>query len=355
MNRIDTISQSSISSTKSFPNHGVKQGILSTVGQTPLVRLTHILPNIHFQLFAKLETSNPGGSIKDRTAVNIIYDALDRGLVKPGGTIIESSSGNLGIGLAQACAYMGLHFICIVDPRTNVQNMDIMRVYGAKVDLITEPHPITGDFLQARMERAQHLAETMPNSFWCNQYANPANPDSHHQTMREIATDLYGKVDYLLCATSTCGTLRGCAEYIHQYELETKVIAVDAVGSVIFGGKPGPRLLPGHGAGRRPEHYQDGLADEYIHVTDLECVVGCRRLVKHEAILAGASSGGVVAALDRLKDTIKPNTNCVLILCDRGERYLNTVYSDIWVDAHFGNVWQLWEDTETISSQGSIA
>ncbi|MEM8531144.1 MAG: 2,3-diaminopropionate biosynthesis protein SbnA [Chloroflexota bacterium] len=328
--------------------------MLSTIGQTPLIRLTHVLPNMHFQLFAKLETFNPGGSIKDRTAVNIIYDALERGQIQPGGTIIESSSGNLGIGLAQACAYMGLHFICIVDPRTNVQNMDIMRVYGATVDLITEPHPITGDFLQARIERAQYLAETIPNSFWCNQYANLANPHAHHQTMHEIATNLHGKVDYLFCATSTCGTLRGCAEYIRRYELDTTVIAVDAVGSVIFGGKPGPRLLPGHGAGRRPEHYQDDLADEYIHVSDLECVVGCRRLVRHEAILAGASSGGIITALDRLKDTIKPNANCVLILCDRGERYLNTVYSDIWVDAHFGNVWHLWEENKITSSHDPI-
>jgi cysteine synthase A len=138
--------------------------------------------------------------------------------------------------------------------------------------------------------------------------------------------------------------MRGCAEYVRDHFLHTKIIAVDACGSVIFGDKPAKRLIPGHGAARRPELYQPGLADRCIHVSDLECVVGCRRLLRREAILAGGSSGGVLMAVERARAEIPFDAVCAMILCDRGERYLNTIYSDMWVAKHFGVVSKLWED-----------
>src|SRR5262249_16958664 len=147
-----------------------------------------------------------------------------------------------------------------------------------------------------------------------------------------------GNVDYLLCATSTCGTIRGCAEYIEMRGLNTKVIAIDAVGSIIFANQSAKRLIPGHGAAVRPKLFQPHLAYWCVHMTDLECVVGCRRLVKSEAVLAGGSSGAVFMAVEKMKQDIPPGSNCVLILCDRGERYLDTIYSDDWVADHFGNV-----------------
>jgi N-(2-amino-2-carboxyethyl)-L-glutamate synthase len=314
------------------------ESILSTIGNTPLVKLSRIFRDATFSLFAKLEGFNPGGSIKDRTAHSIIRNALDSGIIEPGATIIESSSGNLGIGLAQICRYYGLRLICVVDPKTTSQNREILRTYGAMIDCVTEPHAVTGEFLQARLDRVQMLLDTIEGSFWPNQYANIYNPLAHHYTMNEIALELDGDIDYLFCAASTCGTLRGCAEYIREHGLKTQVVAVDAVGSVIFGGKPGKRLIPGHGAALRPRLFQPGLADECIYVSDLDCIVGCRRLVERESILAGGSSGAVIMAIDLIKDRIPAAARCVAILADRGERYLDTIYSDDWVSEHFGDL-----------------
>jgi len=319
-------------------------GILSTIGHTPLVRLTRVLPDCPFRLFAKLEGFNPGGSAKDRPALYILREAMRTGTLKPWSVVIESSSGNLGIGLAQACRYLGLRFICVVDPKTTEQNIRILRAYGAEIDLVSKPHPVTGEFLQARIDRVQTLLQTIEDSFWTNQYANLSNAQAHYRTtMHEIATELDGRIDCLFVATSTCGMLRGCAEYVRDHHLDTNIFAVDARGSVIFGGHPAKRLIPGHGAGRRPELYRAGLADECVWVTDLDCVVGCRRLVQSEAILAGGSSGGVLMALEQVKERIPWDATCVVIFHDRGERYLDTVYSDEWVAEHFGDIAHLWQ------------
>jgi cysteine synthase A len=251
----------------------------------------------------------------------------------------------MGIGLAQACAYLGMHLICVIDPKTTKQNVDILKAYGAEIDLVAQPDPVTGEFLQARINRVKALLSTIENSFWPDQYSNLNNAAAHHQTMHEIVTTMSGRVDYLFCATSTCGTIRGCAEYVKASGLETKIIAVDAVGSVIFGGKPAKRLVPGHGAAVKPGLYQDDLAYDYVQVTDKDCVVGCRRLVREEAILAGGSSGAVIMAIDCVKQKIAQGATCVAILPDRGERYLDTIYSDEWVAEHFGEISHLWATT----------
>lgn len=330
----------------------MRKGILSTIGNTPLIRLSRVFRENGFRLFAKLEGFNPGGSAKDRPALNILEEAIEAGVIRPETVIVESSSGNLGIGLAQACRYFGLRFICVVDPKTTQQNIRILKAYGAEIDLVPWPDPVTGEFLQARIDRVQYLLRSSRNSFWPNQYANLANAGAHYKTtMREIVAALDGEIDYLFCATSTCGTIRGCSEYARDHNLRTKIFAVDAVGSVIFGGKPAKRLLPGHGAGRRPELFQPDLADECVHVTDLECVVGCRRLVYSEGILAGGSSGGVLMALRRHRHRIPRGATVVVIFHDRGERYMDTIYSDDWVERHFGDVSYLWRDQEQYSEE----
>jgi N-(2-amino-2-carboxyethyl)-L-glutamate synthase len=322
----------------------MREGILSLIGDTPLVRLSRILEDLQFDLYAKLEAFNPGGSIKDRAAYSILKNAMDEGEVKPGTVVIESSSGNMGIGLAQACAYLGLHFICVVDPKTTQQNIQLLEAYGAEVEMVRDPDPVTKEYLYARIERVKSFMRSLPDAYWPNQYANVFNSAAHRHTMHEIVTALDGRVDYLFCAASTCGTLRGCAEYVAEKELSTKVIAVDAVGSVIFGGPAIKRLIPGHGAARRPELYQPNLAHRSLHVTDLDCVVGCRRLLHREAIMAGGSSGAVLMALGLIQDEIPAGSTCVMIFPDRGERYLDTIYSNAWVEEHFGNVSHFWED-----------
>src|SRR5215213_11781400 len=170
-------------------------GILSAIGQTPLVALRQIYPEIPFQLYAKLESLNPGGSIKDRPAREILHEAMRRGEVDRGTVIIESSSGNMGIGLAQACAYYGLRFICVIDPKTTLQNITMMRAYGAETDLVTEPDAETGDYLPARIDRVRALCSSIENSFWPNQYANLDNPRAHYDTMQEIDDELNGDID----------------------------------------------------------------------------------------------------------------------------------------------------------------
>jgi cysteine synthase A len=323
----------------------MNEGILAAIGNTPLVRLNRV-PDIPFRLYAKLEALNPGGSIKDRTAVSIIKHGVETDKISPGTTVIESSSGNMGIGLAQACAFYGLRFICVIDPKTTQQNISILRAYRAEIDLVSKPDPQTGEFLQARIDRVQSLCRMVSNSFWPDQYSNLYNPYAHRQTASEIVAALDGQVDFIFCATSTCGTIRGCAEYLREHGLKTKVIAVDAVGSVIFGGKKAKRLIPGHGAAIVPPLFKDDLADDFILVTDLDCVVGCRRLVRQEAILAGGSSGGVFSAVERYRLYIPQDATCVLIFPDRGERYLDTIYSDAWVEEQFGAVSHLWEKGE---------
>lgn len=326
-----------------------REGVLSAVGGTPLVELRRIYPGLGVRLFAKLESLNPGGSIKDRPALEILEEAMWNGDVGPDTVIVESSSGNMGIGLAQACACYGLRLICVVDAKASRQNVRILEVYGAEIDYVAEPDPETGEFLQARLKRVQQLLGEIDGAFWPNQYANAHNSGSHTRTtMQEVAAQLGGKLDFVFCATSTCGTVRGCGEYVRKNGLPTRVVAVDALGSLIFSDQKGPRFLPGMGAGLRPPLCDLEFIDDCVHVSDLECIAGCRRLVRREGILAGASSGGLVTAVSKIRDKIPAGSTCVVILPDRGERYLDTVYSDEWVRDHFGEVPDLWPDRETM-------
>lgn len=322
------------------------QGILSTIGDTPLVQLERLVPGLQARVFAKLERFNPGGSVKDRPALRMVQAALASGEVSAGrSVVIESSSGNLGIGLAQICRYYGLRFICVVDAKITHQNLSILRAYGAEVEMISKPDA-TGEYLPLRIARVQELARSVPHSYWPNQYANVLNPVAHRTTMAEVSAALDGPVDYLFCSVSSFGTLRGCADYVREHGLGTRIVAVDAIGSMIFDGQPRTtRWLPGHGAATRPALFDGTAAHEVVHVSDLECVAACRRLTHTEAILAGGSSGAVIAALERVRHTVAEDATCVLIFPDGGDRYLNTVYSDDWVREHFGEVSHLWKDS----------
>jgi len=294
---------------------------------------------------------NPAGSIKDRPAFRILTHALRSGVIQPGTVVVESSSGNMGIGLAQCCRYYGLRFICVVDTKTTEANLRVMRAYGAEIDIVREPDPVTGELLQARLNRVRMLLQEIEGSFWPNQYENTRNSDSHYQTtMHEVASALDGRLDFLFVPTSTCGTLRGCCEYIRDHGMSTKVIAVDALGSLIFGSTPAKRMVPGLGAGLRPPLFDPSIHQDYVLVTDLDCIAGCRRLMAREAIFAGGSSGGVLSAIEGYAERIPAGSTVVAILPDRGERYLDTLFSDSWVREHFGSgVESIWESAESRS------
>ncbi|HVZ39817.1 MAG TPA: 2,3-diaminopropionate biosynthesis protein SbnA [Candidatus Kapabacteria bacterium] len=321
--------------------------IVSAIGNTPLIRLTRLESGLGFALFAKIEGMNPAGSVKDRSAYAIIRRGVESGAITAGTVVVESTSGNMGIGLAQACRYYGLRLVCVVDLRTTPQNVALLRAYGAHVEIVTEPDPATGEFLVARLARVRELLDSIEGSVWTDQYSNPDNSAAHLQTMHEIVTALDGRVDYLFCSTSTCGTIRGCSEYVRSHNLPITIVAVDAIGSAIFGSHKQERRIPGHGAAIRPDLFRPELIDDHIHVSDLDCVVGCRRLLGQEAIMAGGSSGGIVTAVERMKDTLPGNSICGAILPDRGERYVDTIFSDEWVEEHFGDVQHLWQPLQT--------
>jgi len=312
-------------------------GIMSMVGNTPLLQLRKAVAEKP-RVFAKLEGFNPGGSTKDRPALEIIRHGIKQGKIDEDTTIVESSSGNMGIALAQFCRVLGLRFICVIDSRATTQNVQLLKTYGAEVELVTEPDRLSGELLQARINRARQIAESIPKSFLVNQYANIYNAIAHHRTMKEIVDQLDGKVDYLFCAASSCGTLRGCADYLAQNNITgTKIYAVDAVGSVIFGGKKGKRLIPGHGSGITPPLYQEGLAHHHIAVSDFDCVAGCRLLLDKEGLLVGGSSGAAFMGLAQTRHEISPSATCVILFPDRGDRYLDTIFCDEWVAAQFGS------------------
>jgi len=305
--------------------------VLGSVGSTPLVPLENFSERTDVEVWAKLESANPGGSSKDRSARRMIADALADGRIDRDSTVVESTSGNLGIGLAQACQLLGLSLICVVDSRTDATKIAAIRQLGADVRVISKPDPQTGDLLTARLAAVREIVASTPGAWWPDQYSNESNPAAQAEMMAEIDEALEGKLDWLFVATSTTGTLCGCCDYLLEKGSPTKVVAVDAVGSVLFGGERRIRKLPGLGAGVATSLSQRAWFDRLIRVSDLDCVVGCRRLLASENIFAGASSGGVIVALERLVPLLAQASRCAVILADGGAGYLTSVYDDPWV------------------------
>ncbi|ASS77259.1 2,3-diaminopropionate biosynthesis protein SbnA [Tumebacillus algifaecis] len=299
------------------------------VGNTPLVQLNRLFPGRN--IYAKLELMNPGGSMKDRPARYIIEKGLADGIFTPDTHLIESTSGNLGIALAMISRMYGLRFTAIVDPKITKTNLNIIKQFGANIDMVSVPDA-AGGYLQTRINRVKELLQTLPNAYWINQYANELNWKSHyHGAGSEIAESIDGTLDYLIAPVSTTGSILGISRRLREKFPQLQVIAVDAVGSVIFGTKPAPRELPGIGASRVPEIFSPAEIQQVVHVTDLESVSGCNQLLDQEGIFAGGSSGSVIAALQKVLPTLPETARIAIILPDRGDRYLDTVYDAEWV------------------------
>jgi N-(2-amino-2-carboxyethyl)-L-glutamate synthase len=305
--------------------------VLACVGRTPLVVLGRQFAPPGPTVIAKLELMNPSGSMKDRSAAYIVERGLADGTITAASHLIESSSGNFGIALATAARVHGLAFTCVVDPKTTPANLRILRQLGARVELVADPDD-HGCYLDARIDRVAQLCRELPGSLWINQYANERSWQAHyHGTAGEILGDLDRPIDCLVVPVSTTGTILGLARRLRGAFPSLHVVAVDAAGSVIFGGPAGPRHVPGLGAGRRPELLVPGEIDEVVYVTDREAVAGCRALAASEGILAGGSSGAVVAAIERLRPRLPARWQVLTVLPDRGDRYLDQVYDDAWV------------------------
>lgn len=326
-------------SAGAVPEEAPLKDIRDTIGGTPLVPLDRLFSGPG-RVWAKLEGFNPSGSAKDRTAAALLDSAVTSGVLEPGGCVVESSSGNLGVALARDCALRSISFHCVVDPRANLQTIAVMSAFGATVHRVTAPDPETGDWLTARRARVRELLRELPGSVTLDQYSNRAAFDAHSAgTMREIAEELGHLPDALLVAVSTTGTLGGCARYLRGSGAKTRIIAVDAQGSVLYGGERGDRALPGFGAGVVPELAELTTVDEVIRVSPADTVAGARALARSEAILPGASGGAVIAAARKLVAAGPPvDADTVLIIHDFGNAYTDTLYNDEWVADTIGDV-----------------
>ncbi|MBW4096166.1 MAG: pyridoxal-phosphate dependent enzyme [Acidobacteria bacterium] len=301
---------------------------------TPTVRVSRLFDGLEHEIYAKLDLLQLTGSTKERTANGLIDELFATGQLREGGTIIESTSGNLGIALARQSVVRSVTFIAVVDENANQLALDIMKAYGASVDKVQTP--ADGNNLAARRTRVRELLAEHPGSVTTNQYGSPANPRAHFQsTMPEIIAGTGGNLDYLFVATSTTGTLVGCQQYVRQHGLATKIVAVDSAGSVLFGGQAGVRRLPGLGAGVLPELAAGAEPDLVVQVEEIDMVRGCRLLVRREGILAGASTGAIVAAMGQVLPSAPAGSRVAFVVHDTGVPYLKTVYNDKWVRSTF--------------------
>ena len=287
------------------------------------------------RLLVKIEGLNPAGSIKLKTALALITDAEESGRLRAGGRVVESSSGNLGIALSMVCAVRGYQFTCITDPKASPHSVATMRALSANVVVVTQPDA-NGGFLGTRIALIQEMLRTDPELVWPNQYANPANPRAHwERTAREILRAV-PSVDFLFVGAGTTGTLMGCAGYFRSFSPSTRIIAVDSLGSVTFGRLAGPRHIPGLGTSRRPELCRADDLDAIVHIDEADAAWMCRRIAAEYGLLAGGSTGSVLAAVERYQSEIPAEATVVAISPDLGERYLDSVYDDAWVIGKFG-------------------
>ncbi|WP_454357389.1 2,3-diaminopropionate biosynthesis protein SbnA [Staphylococcus schleiferi] len=304
--------------------------LLSCIGNTPMVQLQKMFPE--HDVFAKLEYMNPGGSMKDRPAKYIIEHGLETGRIDSSTHLIESTSGNLGIALAMIAKIKGLKLTCVVDPKISPINLKIIQSYGANIDMVDEPDE-HGGYLITRIKRVKALLQQDDNAYWINQYANELNWKAHyHGAGSEIVAAMDRPIDYFVAPVSTTGSIMGMSRKIKAHHLNAQIIAVDAKGSVIFGDTPCHRELPGIGASRVPEILNHAEIDDVIHVDDYDSALGCQQLVNEEGIFAGGSTGSVVSAIAQLTQRIEPRKTIVTIFPDRGDRYLDLVYSEQWLE-----------------------
>src|SRR2546423_2489708 len=271
----------------------VYSSVVACVGRTPLVELRRQFPPPGPTVIAKLELMNPSGSMKDRPAAFIVERGLADGTITAASHLVESSSGNFGIALATAARVHALDFTCVVDPKTTPANLRILNALGAEVEIVTEPDE-HGCYLGARLRRVAELCREGPDRVWINQYANERNWQAHyHGTAAAILADLDRPIDCLVVPVSTTGTILRLAPRLRHDFPALRVVAVDAAGSVIFGGPAGPRHVPGLGAGRRPELLAPGEIDEVVSVSDREAVGGCPEPATPEGNVAGGAAGAV--------------------------------------------------------------
>jgi cystathionine beta-synthase len=311
----------------------VKDSILDTIGDTPLVRLSRIGAGLAPQLVAKLEAFNPGGSIKDRIAVALIEAAERDGHLRPGGTIVEPTSGNTGTGLAIVARLKGYRVIAVMPDKMSREKIDLLRAYGAEV--VLAPTDVPPDSPQAYYRVADRLTSEIPGAFQPNQYANPANPQAHYEsTGPELWEQLGDRMTHLVAGVGTGGTITGTVRYLRERHPGLVVVGADPEGSIYSGGAENvrPYLVEGVGEDFWPATFDPSAVDRWVTVSDRDSFLTTRRLAQAEGILAGGSGGlALHAALVLAAEVTDPDALIVVIIPDGGRSYLSKVYSDAWM------------------------
>ena len=286
-------------------------------------------------LFLKCEGFNFAGSIKLKAA-NEMVEAADRdGALTPASVLVESSSGNLGVALSMIAASKGYRFLCVTDSRCNLSTRLLMEALGSEVHVISDPAAV-GGFLGARLDYLRALCASDDRYVWLNQYTNPSNWQAHYRTTAPAIAREFPQLDVLFVGAGTTGTLMGCARYFRQWHRRVRVIAVDTVGSVTFGGPPGRRLIPGLGMTIRPPLLDVSYVDEVVRVPEADAIRACHRLARRGFLFGGSTGTVVSGAMSWLAEHDTGELTAVAIAPDLGERYLDTVYQANWVEALYG-------------------
>lgn len=305
--------------------------LIHQIGNTPLLAIDLMIDGVARRVHLKLEGVNPTGSMKDRTGYALIQDLEKRGALHKGSVVIESTSGNLGAALALLCRARGYRFIAVVDPKTTQENIAKMETLGAQIDMVCRSDS-TGGYLLSRLQRIQELCSLSREYVWTNQYTNPASPQVHYaSTGPEIYHQMNKKVDAIFVPVSTGGTLAGIARFFREVSPSTRIVGVDAYGSVVFGTPSSSRLLTGIGSSRPSSFLSKELYDSYLLVRDEEAFAFCHTFFATMSIKIGGSSGATLSACARYLAEHPEITDVVCVCADRGENYTSSIFNDEWL------------------------
>lgn len=305
------------------------RSILDLIGNTPVVELTHVIEEPSARLFAKLESLNPGGSVKDRLGIGMIRAAEKAGLLQPGGTIVEPTAGNTGIGLALAGVRLGYKVILVVPENFSIEKQQLMRALGGTLILTSRD-----DGMKGAIARAEEIARTTPGAYVPQQFRNPSNSAIHYETTApELFAQLEERIDAFVCGSGTGGTFTGVSRYLKEKSGAIYCVIVEPQGSILQGGTSGPHEVEGIGASFIPEALDMTLADEFITVTDVPAFAMVSRLAAEEGILSGSSGGAAVHAAVEVARRLGPGKVVATIIPDSAERYLSKGIFSNWADA----------------------
>jgi len=317
----------------------IYNNILETIGNTPMVRINKMTEDIEATVLAKVETTNPGNSTKDRMAVKMVDDAEKKGLIKPGGTIIEGTSGNTGMGLALACVIRGYKLICVLSDKQSKEKMDILRAVGAEV--VVCPTNVEPDDPRSYYSVSKRLAKETPNSWYVNQYDNLVNREAHYEsTGPEIWDQTDGKITHFVVGVGTGGTISGVGKYLKEKNPDIKILGIDTYGSVfkkyhetgIFDeNEIYPYITEGIGEDILPKNVDFDVIDHFEKVTDKDAAIYTRKLAREEGIFVGNSAGSAIKGVLQMKDMFKKDDVVVVLFHDHGSRYVGKMFNDDWM------------------------